>query len=222
MEEHIVKIRSVRNVTHDVLRFTIDKPAGYGFVPGQATEVAINKKEWLQERRPFTFTSLPGDDHLEFTIKTYPSRNGVTNALRQLKPDDELILHDVWGAISYKGEGIFIAGGAGVTPFIAIIRDLDSRKQIGSNVLIFANKTRADIIDEANFRKILGGAFINILSDEKVDGYAHGMINEEFLKGNIKNFKQQFYVCGPPPMMDAVLGQLNELGVGENAITVEI
>jgi ferredoxin-NADP reductase len=222
MEEHIVKIRSVRNVTHDVLRFTIDKPAGYGFVPGQATEVAINKKEWLQERRPFTFTSLPGDDHLEFTIKTYPSRNGVTNALRQLKPDDELILHDVWGAISYKGEGIFIAGGAGVTPFIAIIRDLDSRKQIGSNVLIFANKTRADIIDEGNFRKILGGAFINILSDEKVDGYAHGMINEEFLKGNIKNFKQQFYVCGPPPMMDAVLGQLNELGVGETAITVEI
>jgi ferredoxin-NADP reductase len=222
MEEHIVKIRSVRNVTHDVLRFTIDKPAGYGFVPGQATEVAINKKEWLQERRPFTFTSLPGDDHLEFTIKTYPSRNGVTNALRQLKPDDELILHDVWGAISYKGEGIFIAGGAGVTPFIAIIRDLDSRKQIGSNVLIFANKTRADIIDEGNFRKILGGAFINILSDEKVNGYAHGMINEEFLKGNIKNFKQQFYVCGPPPMMDAVLGQLKKLGVGENAITVEI
>ena len=222
MEEHIVKIKSVRNVTHDVLRFLVDRPAGYTFVPGQATEVAINKKEWLQERRPFTFTSLPGDDHLEFTIKTYPTRNGVTNALRQLKQNDELVLHDVWGAISYKGEGIFIAGGAGVTPFIAIIRDLDSRKQIGSNILIFANKTRADIIDEANFRKILGSAFINILSDEKVDGYANGMINEEFLKGNVKNFKQQFYVCGPPPMMDAVLGQLNKLGVGENAVTVEI
>jgi ferredoxin-NADP reductase len=222
MEEHIVKIKSVRNVTHDVLRFLVDRPAGYTFVPGQATEVAINKKEWLQERRPFTFTSLPGDDHLEFTIKTYPTRNGVTNALRQLKQNDELVLHDVWGAISYKGEGIFIAGGAGVTPFIAIIRDLDSRKQIGSNILIFANKTRADIIDEANFRKILGSAFINILSDEKVDGYANGMINEEFLKGNVKNFKQQFYVCGPPPMMDAVLGQLNKLGVGENAVTVEV
>src|SRR6187551_1755774 len=105
MEEHIVKIKSVRNVTHDVLRFLVDRPAGYTFVPGQATEVAINKKEWLQERRPFTFTSLPGDDHLEFTIKTYPTRNGVTNALRQLKQNDELVLHDVWGAISYKGEG---------------------------------------------------------------------------------------------------------------------
>ena len=221
MEEHIVKIRSIRNVTHDVLRFTLDKPPGYNFVPGQATEVAINKKEWKDERRPFTFTCLPGDDHLEFTIKTYPSRNGVTNALRQLKPGDELLLHDVWGAISYKGEGVFIAGGAGVTPFIAIFRDLNSKKQIGSNVLIFANKTKADIIDESDFRKMLGGAFINIL-EEKVEGYAHGMINEGFLKNNVKNFNQQFYVCGPPPMMDAVLGQLKKLGVGDNAVTVEI
>jgi ferredoxin-NADP reductase len=222
MEEHIVKVRSIRSVTHDVLRIVVDKPSGYIYAPGQATEVAINKKEWREERRPFTFTSLPGEDSLEFTVKTYPSHNGVTNALRQLKPDDELLLHDVWGAISYKGEGIFIAGGAGVTPFIAIIRDLDARKQIGNNVLVFANKTRADIIDEPDFRRILGDRFVNILSDEKVNGYAHGMINEDFLKGNVKNFKQQFYVCGPPPMMDAVLGQLKQLGIGENAVTVEI
>lgn len=90
MEEHIVTIRSIQFITHDVLRITLDKPSGYNFAPGQATEVAINKGGWKEERRPFTFTSLPGDAHLEFTIKTYPSRNGVTNALRQLKPDDEL------------------------------------------------------------------------------------------------------------------------------------
>jgi ferredoxin-NADP reductase len=222
MEEHIVKVRSIRSVTHDVLRLVVEKPSGYTYVPGQATEVAINKKEWREERRPFTFTSLPDEDRLEFTIKTYPSHSGVTNALRELKKDDELLLHDVWGAISYKGEGVFIAGGAGVTPFIAILRDLDSKKQVGSNMLIFANKRRVDIIDEPDFRRILGDRFINILSDEKVDGYAHGMINEDFLKGNVKNFKQQFYVCGPPPMMDAVLSQLKQLGVGENAVTVEI
>jgi ferredoxin-NADP reductase len=222
MEEHIVKIRDIKNITHDVLRITIDKPPGYNFVPGQATEVAINKPNWKEERRPFTFTSLPGETHLEFTIKTYSARNGMTNELRQLKQNDELLLHDVWGAISYKGEGIFIAGGAGVTPFIAIFRDLRVKKQIGKNVLIFANKTRADIIDEEVFRKMLGDSFINILSDEKAEGYAHGMINEEFLRSNIKDFKQQFYVCGPPPMMDAILGQLKNLGVGDNAITVEV
>ena len=65
MEEHIVKVKSIRSVTHDVLRVVVEKPSGYTYVPGQATEVAINKKEWREERRPFTFTSLPGEDRLE-------------------------------------------------------------------------------------------------------------------------------------------------------------
>jgi predicted ferric reductase len=45
--------------------------------------------------------------------------------IRKLKHGDELIIRDVWGAIEYKGE-VFIAGGAGVTPFIAILRQLQT------------------------------------------------------------------------------------------------
>jgi len=142
--------------------------------------------------------------------------------LLQLKKNDELILHDVFGAIAYKSEGVFIAGGAGVTPFISIFRHLQNKKMIGNNLLIFANKTKADIILEKEFKDLLGDSFINILSDEKADGYHHGMITEDFLKENISGFDRQFYVCGPPPMMDVVLKQLSNLGVGENAITVEI
>jgi len=88
--------------------------------------------------------------------------------------------------------------------------------------LIFANKTKADIIHEAEFKKLLGNAFINILSDEEVSGYAHGMITEDFLKAHIVNFNKPFYVCGPPPMMDAIQKQLTNLGVGSNSIVVEI
>src|ERR1043165_4081102 len=127
MESHIVKIRSIKNVTHDVLQIIVDRPANYNFTPGQATDVAINKEKWKEEKRPFTFTSLPDANFLEFTTKTYPEHKGVTNELLKLKPGDELILHDVWGAISYKGEGVFIAGGAGVTPFLSIFRHLRSR-----------------------------------------------------------------------------------------------
>ena len=222
MESHIVKTKSTDHVTHDVVRIIFEKPAGYTFTPGQATEVAINKNGWKEERRPLTFTSLPGEDHLEFTIKTYPSRKGVTNEILNLKPGDELIIHDVWGAISYKGEGVFIAGGAGITPFLSIFRYLESKNEINNNLLIFANKTKADIIHEAEFKKLLGNAFINILSDEEVSGYAHGMITEDFLKAHIVNFNKPFYVCGPPPMMDAIQKQLTNLGVGSNSIVVEI
>src|SRR5690349_16247295 len=100
MEEHVLTIRSIEKITHDVLGIKLDKPENYSFNPGQATEVAINKPKWKEERRPFTFTCLPDDDFLEFNIKTYPERKGVTNELRSLNPGDQLILHDVWGAIS--------------------------------------------------------------------------------------------------------------------------
>lgn len=222
MESHIVKIRSIEKVTHDVLRIELDKPDNYTFTPGQATEVAINKPGWEDARRPFTFTCLPDATYLEFTIKTYPARKGVTNELLNLKPGDELILHDVWGAISYQGKGVFIAGGAGVTPFLSIFRHLHVQNKARGNKLIFANKTKADIIREDELKTMLGDSFINILSDEAVPGYHHGIITENFLKENIESFDQKFYICGPPPMMDAIQKYLGNLGVGDNSVVVEI
>ena len=221
MEKHLVKIKSIKHITHDVLQIVTEKPQKYNFTPGQATEVAINKTGWKDEKRPFTFTSLPDKDFIEFTIKTYPSHKGVTNELLQAKEDDELILHDVFGTIAYKGDGVFVAGGAGVTPFICIFRYLQSKNEIGENRLIFANKTKDDIILALEFEKILGENFINILSDVATDEYAHGQIDEDFLKANIDGFDQQFYICGPPPMMEAVKKQLTNFGVTEKAITTE-
>jgi len=182
MEQHAVKVKSVENATHDVLRIVLEKPGKYIFTPGQATEISINKDGWIKEKRPFTFTSLPDNAYLEFTIKTYSFHQGVTNELLKLKPGDELLVGDSWGTIGYKGEGTFIAGGAGVTPFISIFRYLHSKNRIGNNKLIFANKTKADIINKDEFEKILGRNFINILSDEKSEEQAHGFITEEFLK----------------------------------------
>jgi ferredoxin-NADP reductase len=204
MEEIIVKIKSIKKVTHDVLRIVTEKPRQFQFTTGQATEISINKNGWKDKRNPFTFTSLPNNDYLEFTIKTYPSRKNVTNELLHLKEHDELILHQAFGAISYKGEGVFIAGGAGVTPFIAIFRLLHSKNAIGNNKLIFANKTKADIINESEFTELLGKNFINILSEEKTDMYAFGQINTDFLKKHINLNVEHIYICGPPAMMNAV------------------
>ena len=219
---HHVKIESIKHVTHDVLQIRVKKPRGYSFTPGQATEVSVKKSGWLKEKRPFTFTCLPDDSYLEFNIKTYPSHKGVTNELLQLKMNDELILHDVFGAIAYKGEGIFIAGGAGVTPFISIFRFLQSKNEIGQNKLLFANKTKADIILKPEFEKLLGKNFINILSDENVDGYEFGVITQEFIKAHSDGINKIFYLCGPPPMMDAMEKYLSNLHVPVKSIVKEI
>jgi len=221
MKKHIVKIKSIKRVTHDVKQFTTDKPDGYDFKPGQATDISINREGWKGEERPFTFTNLPWDDDLQFVIKGYPEHKGVTNEMHQLKEGDEFILRDIYGSITYKGEGVFIAGGAGVTPFISILRYLNSKNELGDNKLIFANKTSKDIILKDEFDNMLGNNFINILSDEKTDEYAHGFITEDFLKNYIHGNVKYVYLCGPLPMMKALKKQLKNLGVSKKSIVEE-
>ena len=222
MEPYNVSILAIRLITPDVLRITLAKPAGYTFTPGQATEISINKPGWDTEKRPFTFTCLPTDDHLEFTIKTYPDRKGVTNELLKLKPGDELIIGDTWGAISYKGEGVFIAGGAGITPFIAIFRHLEKENKLQGNQLLFANKMKDDIIIEDELKRMLGKNMVSILSGETRDGYLSGYITKDLLSKYVQQDNRKFYVCGPPPMMDMVLKQLSDLGITDQAVVMEI
>src|SRR6202000_593109 len=105
--EAIVKITDIRQVTHDVKQFRVEKPKGYHFVPGQATDVSINRPEWKDKKNPFTSTGLNDDPYLQFTIKGYPDHHGVTEQLHQMKAGDEIIVRDVWGAIEYTGPGIF-------------------------------------------------------------------------------------------------------------------
>jgi len=221
MESYTVKILTTGHITRDALQIFTEKPQGLDFTPGQAIDISINKEGWKHEIRPFTFTSLPDDNYLQFTIKTYPSHKGVTNELLQLRKNDELILGDVFGAIEYKGEGYFIAGGAGITPFVSIFRYLRSKNAVGDNKLIYAIKTRDDIILKYEFQYFLGGNFINILSDEVVEGYAHGFITENFLKKHITDFSKNIYLCGPPPMMEAVEKILSGLNVDEKLIIKE-
>lgn len=221
MDQYIVKVKSIYLITHDVLKIVTEKPPLYNFKPGQATDVSLNIDGWRDEKRPFTFTSLPTNDYLEFTIKTYPSHMGLTNKLLQMEPGDELILKEAYGAIAYQGEGIFIAGGAGITPFISILRFLQSKNEIGNNKLLYANKTKADIILEAEFKQLLNHHFFNILSKEKVDGYEEGLITEAFIKSNIAGTADVFYVCGPPLMMAAIGMHLKNLNIKERSIVRE-
>lgn len=216
-----IKIIFVEHLTHDVLRIVAEKPTGLSFIVGQAVDISLPKQGLEQELRAFTFTSLPEDERIEFIIKTYPSHNGVTQQLLSSTKGDELIVHDVFGDISYKGEGIFIAGGAGITPFIAILKQLEKNNQVGNNKLLFANKTKADIILEDKFHKLLGNNFINILSDEQFTGYEHGYITADFIKKHRDEQTKYFYLCGPEPMMQAVETQLVSLGISGDFIVKE-
>lgn len=223
MRSYIVKVLKSYYITPDVKCFVVQKPSGYHFIPGQATEVSINHPEWKHQLRPFSFTCLKDQNYLEFMIKIYANHNGVTNKLAQINTGAELILHEVFGTIQYKGPGVFIAGGTGITPFISIFRDLykNKRKLLYGNKLIYSNKTSVDVIMEPELKKMLKDNFEKIFTKEIVIGYIGHRINRDFLLKNIENFKQYFYICGSPDFVKTISEYLIDLGTDVNSFVIE-
>ena len=218
---HTVKILKVEPVTHDVRRFTVEKPEGFRFEPGQATLVSINDPEWQKEKRPFTFTSLNEWPELEFTIKIYADHDGVTRRLGELEAGDELLIRSPWGTIQYKGPGWFIAGGAGVTPFIAILRQLQKDRQLAGNTLLFSNKTNRDIILRDEFEAMDGLACVFTVTDEPDPALESRRIDRRFLEEKIKDFGARFYVCGPEQLVEDIKGHLAALGATSDSVVFE-
>jgi ferredoxin-NADP reductase len=222
MEKHIVKILNAHFVTHNVRQFDIEKPEGYTFIPGQATDVSINKPGLEEELRPFTFTALEEWPNLQFTIKIYTGHDGVTNKLGKLNEGDELILHEVFGAINFKGPGLFVAGGAGVTPFIAILRREHADNRLKGCKLLFSNKTEEDIILRDEFSQMLGENFINIVDRaEHEPDIMEGHIDKELLKQYLPPASDYCYVCGPDKFTEDMVKFLQELGVEKSHIVIE-
>ena len=219
--DNVVRINEIFQVTHDVKCFRTEKPPGYKYNPGQATDLSINKPGLENETRPFTFTALKSKPYLEFTIKRYADRHGITDKLHQLKPGDELIVRDSWGAIDYKGPGYFIAGGAGITPFIAILRSLYHENKIEGNKLFFSNKTAADIIYKEELIKILGKNVVFCLTRDDADGFENSRIDEKFIRKNISDYNKHFYICGPDPMVNELVGTLQKTGASIDALVFE-
>lgn len=225
---HTVEILNIEELTHNVKKFTLSKPDGYTFTPGQATEVALNKKGWKDKKRPFTFTSLPSEGYLELIIKIYPSHKGVTKKLNNLVSGDSLIIDEPWGTIEYKGSGVFIAGGAGITPFISIFRKLYLENKLNGSTLLFANKSEDDIILRKELEIMLGYRFRNVITESDQEIYVNpmltylkGYINEEYLRKHIDHIRQNFYVCGPPAFNNSVIGILEKIGANANSVIFE-
>ena len=218
---YTVKIIETEPVTHDVRRYRLEKPQGFRFEPGQATDLSIDLDGFRDKKNPFTFTALNDADYLEVTIKSYFDHDGVTKKLWDLKPGDRVILRDPWGTITYKGPGIFLAGGAGVTPFIAILRQLARDGKLAGNRLIVSNKTEKDIILREEFEAMDGLDHDWVITNDRSSKLYRGRIDEDFVSHRIADLSQNFYLCGPDKMVADLRELLGRHGAETDAVTFE-
>jgi hypothetical protein len=219
---HKVKILKKTQLTHDVIQFKLEKPNGFSYTEGQAIEASLDKQEFKDEWHPFTFTSLKNESFLELTIKIYKQDEGLTLALSKLKEGEELLITDPFDTFHNKGAAVFIAGGTGITPFIALLRRLYVDGEINGSKLFFANKTEKDIFLYDEFSKMLGQNFVNILSREHKEPYLYGRINIDFLEKHFDNFNMPFYICGPKGFAEDISKHLKELGAGDDLVNISL
>lgn len=216
-----IVLKDVVPLTHDTNRYIFSRPEGLDFEPGQAAEIAINAEGWKDEGRPFTFTSQPDESDLEFVIKSYPDHDGVTEQLATLKAGATAELEGPFGAIKDEGPGVFLAAGAGITPFIPILRKRARENEIAGCTLIFSNKTEEDIIMRGEWEAMQGLRTVFTVTDASSDSVETAKIDRAFLEKHISDFGQKFYLCGPGGFVDDVRDALQALGAKKGNIITE-
>lgn len=217
---HTLKVLRTNYVTHNVKRFIVEKPDDFLYRPGQSAKVSINKEGWEERKISLTFTSLNEWPFLEFIVKIYKEHKGVTNEMESVVAGDELILHEVFGTIEYKGPGIFIAGGTGITPFIAIFRALFYSNNLRGVALLYSNHTQEDIIIHEELFKMLGSAYMNVFTKQGVIGFIEKKIDRKFLIQTVGDFSHRFYVCGPKEFTEDITEALVSLGADPQSLII--
>lgn len=210
---HELTLRRIAKATHDTYHLTFDRPERFSFEPGQSVEMTVLKDGWRGEGRPFTPISLPDEDSLEFLIKSYPSHDGVTEQIAGLSEGDGVSIDEPFGDMRDRGPGVFIAGGAGITPIIALLRKrLRDQGDLAGSTLVFSNKSESDIIWRDKLSAMPGLTVAYTVTDDQGDTVPQRELDRDYLRQFIEP-GTLCYLCGPPPMMDAVQSAVGQLGV---------
>jgi ferredoxin-NADP reductase len=200
-----VRILMIEFETHDVRKFIVEKPDGFEYSSGQYILLGLDEKG---AKKPFTIASSPSDKVLEFFIKIYPEREGFTHEMSEKKVGDSFVISNPRGGFDYKGRGVFLAAGTGITPFLGAIRSQDMK----GCKFIFTNKSKDDVLLEKELKHVFNEDLHLVYSQKD------GRITKDYLSEKIDDFSQYFYVCGPRPFMSAMKGYLVELGAEESKI----
>ena len=224
------ELTAIRHDTHDTKTFCFALPddATLDLLPGDHLYVHV-MMDGKPVKRPYTPSSTPGiTGYFDLTVKRYEAGT-VSKYLHDREPGDVVMMsgpnpggHWVDGMAKKAG---FVAGGTGITPMISIIRWILAKSLPVELFLVFANKTEADIIfrDEwdEDVREHASFHCYHVLGQPPA-GWSQGTgrISEDILRGQLPppGPDTVIFLCGPPPMVDALEATLKAIGHTEQAI----
>ncbi|MFJ9902324.1 ferric reductase-like transmembrane domain-containing protein [Streptomyces sp. NPDC101152] len=175
----------------------------------------LTADRWWQAN-PFSLSAAPDGRTLRLTAK---AAGAGSAALRHVKVGTRVFAEGPYGAFTTlhrrKTESLLIAGGVGVTPIRAILEDIE-----GHAVVIYrvASERDAVLYDELRDLAAAKGAELHLVTGPPVPDR---LAPRELARLVPDIGDRDVFLCGPPPMMNAVLRTLGDLGVPKQQIHFE-
>jgi predicted ferric reductase len=222
--KHLYSVMSVKQLEGQVTELALS-PHGEGIthLPGQFAFFSfIDSKTVSKEPHPFTISSWMGNGDIVLSAKSL----GDFSSLLSVQTVGELVqVEGPFGEFSYlygSKSQVWVAGGIGVTPFVAMAEHILSQTELPYSIDFFYSvRTEADAtyheIFESVALKFPNFVYHPIPSDK--EGYITGDVLVERVKGIIV---KDIFICGPPPMMKALIASLTGLGIKKRRIHSEL
>jgi len=230
-----LKFKEAIEIAPYTAEFVFESDMSLSFKPGQYLEWTLghDKVDSRGNRRYFTIASSPTEKNLLLGVKFYPEPSTFKKTLASLKVGDTIIASQLSGDFvmprNTSKKLVFIAGGIGITPFRSMIKYLIDTKQNRDIVLIYANKTEADIA----YKEILdlGSQSFNLkvvyliseLKDKTTKWNGRmGYCDAKLISEEIKDYKERyFYISGPHVMVSSIESVLGQLDVPNSHIKTD-
>jgi len=224
-------VTSTRSVTYDIkeIRFALNDPPEISHRPGQYVQILAPSPEGPVSRAYSISSPIHEPNVVELVVRLVPGGLASTY-LHSLEVGNEASFTGPYGEFELNEdpdvELVCVGGGVGMAPMKNIIYSFFRRWPERSCWLFFGCRTTRDIfyLDEFNELASKHPNFhvVYALSDElgpdeRWDGET-GFIHLSVDKYLEPNVRRQAFLCGPPPMIEAVQRVLHDKGVGGDDI----
>lgn len=203
------------------------------YIAGQFGFFRFVDSEVSSEAHPFSFSSAPA--YHKDTVTVMIKEDGdFTSSLGQVKAGDKVTIEGPYGNLypeevrESKEPMVLVSGGIGVTPNLSLVREEIARNSdrriifiwgIGfENELMYIEELEAFAEKYPNFSHHI------IFSEEKVEGFSHGFVDNKFIENEgLKDYYETatWHICGPPPMLNAIRGLMSDNNVTEEQTYIE-
>lgn len=187
------------------------------YLPGQYVNVSV---PGTVQTRSYSFSSMPRDGVVEFLVRNIPNGLMSSYLAGAAKPGDALTLTGPIGSFYLRDVTrplLFLAGGTGLAPFLAMLEVLQQKGTTQPVHMIYGVTNDADLVETdklaAFAATIPGFTYVTVVADQASAHERKGYVTHHLPDAALHGGNVDLYLCGPPPMVDAVRTYLAEKGV---------